>query len=127
MSSKKAQGSIKLLLEAEQRASEIVKEAKKERLLKLKQAREEADKEIAKYRQQREKQFLKYKEEHLGTGTDESEELERRKQMAINEINERVRQKSNEVIDFMVKYVVEVNTEIDKQKSAQIRQLMEKN
>lgn len=63
----------------------------------------------------------------MGTGTDESEELERRKQMAINEINERVRQKSNEVIDFMVKCVVEVDTEIDKQKSAQIRQLMEKN
>ena len=45
--------------------------------------------------------------------------------MAINEINQRVRHKSHEVVDFLVRFVSEVNTEVDEQQRAQIAQLLE--
>ena len=43
--------------------------------------------------------------------------------MAINEVNHRFRQKGPEVVDYMVKFVTQVDTEIDAQTRAQIEQL----
>ena len=50
---------LKKLLEAEAKANEIVKQAKKERLLKLKKAKEEAEIEINIFKNQKQEDFEK--------------------------------------------------------------------
>ncbi|KAJ1628464.1 H+-ATPase G subunit-domain-containing protein [Pavlovales sp. CCMP2436] len=54
---------IQRLLEAESQASEVVAQAKKDKVLRLKLAKEEAENEIMAYRQLREEQFQKYASE----------------------------------------------------------------
>lgn len=54
---------LKRLLEAEAKANEIVKQAKKDRLIKLKRAKEEAEIEIEKFKAEKQAEFEAYKKQ----------------------------------------------------------------
>ena len=54
------QAGIRRLLQAEQKAQELVQKARRDKVAKLKQAKEEAEKEIEAYRAKREAEFAEY-------------------------------------------------------------------
>ncbi|KAL0481181.1 V-type H+-transporting ATPase subunit G [Acrasis kona] len=116
----KSKGSIKLLLDAEQKAADIVKEAKKNRLQKSKHARDDADREIQKYKENAERKYNQYKNEQVGTTSQGTHELEARKQRAISDINKNVEKVKPEVLNFMVNFVLDVNTDIPAEQKVHI-------
>merc|ERR1712228_213083 len=66
MVEEKAAIGIQKLLQAEQKAAEVVAEARADKVRKLKLAKDEAETEIAEYKKTREAQFVIFSKERLG-------------------------------------------------------------
>ncbi|EFC44790.1 hypothetical protein NAEGRDRAFT_79649 [Naegleria gruberi] len=116
MSSKKS-ASIQQLLAAEQEATEIVKEAKKQRLIKLREAKEEAEKEIAKFKASKEQYFQKFTKEQLEVGGTNNE-LQQKKVQIIYNIKQKTQQKRPDIVKFVVDNVINVNTDLEQEQEA---------
>ncbi|KAL9658172.1 hypothetical protein ABK040_013084 [Willaertia magna] len=116
MASKKSTN-IQYLLQAEQEASEIVKEARKQRLIKLKQAKDEADNEIKKFKESKEILFQKFQTEHLQGGNDNFE-LTLKKEQIIKLLKEGIQKKKENVVKFIIDDVINVNIELEAEQKA---------
>jgi len=104
---------IKQLLEAEQKAQEVVNKARKEKINLLKQAREEADKEIAEYRGRRQREFDDYSRKILEGQEDHVKGIQRSTGEAIEKQDKDLAVHKDEVIQMLLKYVVEVSTDAE--------------
>jgi len=109
----KSQFGIQQLLQAEQRAQQIVDSARKEKVSKLRAAREEAEAEIAAYRSQREAQYQKYRTEHLSNTTAYVDALEGTTGTQIMRINTDVSENEHKVIKLLLDCVTDVKIEMD--------------
>jgi len=77
----------------------------------LKRARDEADKEIATIRAQREAQFQDYVKSHIGSKGEHSSQLAQKADQEIQQIQELVAAKQDEVIKLLLNAVGDVYTE----------------
>eukprot|EP01115_Flamella_aegyptia_P008841 TRINITY_DN36_c0_g1_i1.p1 TRINITY_DN36_c0_g1~~TRINITY_DN36_c0_g1_i1.p1 ORF type:complete len:111 (+),score=39.39 TRINITY_DN36_c0_g1_i1:316-648(+) len=107
------QAGVKTLLDAEQKAQEIVNKARRDKVALLKQARDEADKEIAEYRQKRQKEYDEYAKTHV-TGTDTyAKQLAVQTKESISKLEKDIVVHKDKVIQLLVKSVTEVYTEVN--------------
>ncbi|XP_059461663.1 V-type proton ATPase subunit G1-like [Corylus avellana] len=110
MDSFKGQGSIQLLLTAEQEAQHIVSSARNLKIARLKQAKEEAEKEVALYRSHMEAEFQKKISETSGSSGANVKRLEEETEGKIQYLNKSASRISNEVTGMLIKYVTTVKT-----------------
>ncbi|KAE8056139.1 hypothetical protein FH972_012933 [Carpinus fangiana] len=110
MDSFKGQGSIQLLLTAEQEAQHIVSSARNLKIARLKQAKEEAEKEVALYRSHLEAEFQKKISETSESSGANVKRLEEETEGKIQNLNKSASRISNEVAGMLIKYVTTVKT-----------------
>ena len=100
---------IQTLLQAEKKASEVVQNARKQKLQKLKQAKEEADAEIQQFKTAIEQEFSQCKESHMGSSDQTSQKFEQDTKRLLDELAQQVKHHENEVIDMLLQYVAKVD------------------
>ncbi|GJQ13320.1 hypothetical protein GpartN1_g5111.t1 [Galdieria partita] len=101
---------IKLLLKAEEEATSVVEQARRDRESRLKQATQEAQKEINAYRQEKEREYQEELNKHSGL----SEENTKRLHLETEQFRERMRKnfdsKKDEVVQFLKELVLKVES-----------------
>eukprot|EP01112_Ceratiomyxa_fruticulosa_P009156 TRINITY_DN2389_c0_g1_i1.p1 TRINITY_DN2389_c0_g1~~TRINITY_DN2389_c0_g1_i1.p1 ORF type:complete len:108 (+),score=22.14 TRINITY_DN2389_c0_g1_i1:138-461(+) len=103
-----SQVGIQQLLQAEQRAQEIIARARKEKTILLKQAKDDADRDIAAYRAQREAQFQDYARKHTGSTDEYTKSLSRDTAIQIEQINKDSSDNREKVIQLLLDSVSNV-------------------
>eukprot|EP01087_Luapelamoeba_hula_P015405 TRINITY_DN459_c0_g1_i1.p1 TRINITY_DN459_c0_g1~~TRINITY_DN459_c0_g1_i1.p1 ORF type:complete len:117 (-),score=38.74 TRINITY_DN459_c0_g1_i1:42-392(-) len=106
--SKQQQG-IKKLLQAEQKAQELIAKARRDKGAKLKQAKDEAEKEIDAYRARREAEYAEYEGKFGSTSVDYAKQLEVKTEQEIREMQQGVKQGRDPVIQMLLECVANVN------------------
>jgi len=104
-----SQQGIQQLLQAEQRAQEIIAKARKEKTTLLKAAKDEADKEVAAFRASKDGEFQDYIRKHAGTTDEYTKQLEEETQRQINDIAQLSNSHVPEVIQLLLKAVTDVS------------------
>jgi len=107
-----SQQGIQQLLQAEQRAQEIIAKARKEKTTLLKQAKDDADREVAQLRAVKEAQFQDYIKKHAGTTDEYTKQLEVETSRQINDIGLLANAHVNEVIQLLLNSVTNVNVAV---------------
>jgi len=100
---------IQKLLEAESQASEVVAQAKKDKVMRLKQAKEEAENEIAAYRALREEQFQKYKNERMGDSGEYTKKIQLETDNAMRNIQISMDANKEKIITSLLQSVTTVS------------------
>jgi V-type H+-transporting ATPase subunit G len=103
-----SQVGIKQLLEAEQKAQEIVNKARKDRVALLKQAKEEAEKEVAEYKAKRTIEYEAYAKKHLSGTENYTKQLSIQSEEQIRKQEADLKSNSEEVINILLKFVEDV-------------------
>jgi len=107
------QAGIRRLLQAEQKAQELVQKARRDKVAKLKQAKEEAEKEIEAYRAKREAEFAEYAGQFSTSGEDYNKNLEQKTDTEIKELQEAAVSGKEAVIALMLDAVKKVDLDYD--------------
>jgi len=113
MATRDSQVGIKQLFEAEEKAKEIVAKARREKNQLLKQARDEAEKEISDYKGKRTKEFTEFSQKHLAGTEGYTKQLASTTTEQIAKLATEEKQGGEKVIQMLLKYVNEVNTEVE--------------
>ncbi|KAG8460894.1 hypothetical protein KFE25_010645 [Diacronema lutheri] len=100
---------IQRLLEAESQASEVVAQAKKDKVLRLKLAKEEAENEIMAYRQLREDQFQKYSADRTGNTGDFTKKVQAETDSAMKNIQISIDANKEKIITSLLQSVTTVS------------------
>jgi len=108
MGDDKAHAGIAKLLAAEHQATEIVKQAKDEKVMRLKQAKSEAEAEIADYKMKREAQFSTFSKERMGTSAGHTADLAKSTESELATIQMDVSKNKAKVIEMLLKSVTTV-------------------
>mmetsp|Transcript_29426 Transcript_29426/g.74048 ORF Transcript_29426/g.74048 Transcript_29426/m.74048 type:complete len:115 (+) Transcript_29426:76-420(+) len=107
-----SQAGIQQLLQAEQRAQEIVNQARKEKAALVKKARDEAEAEVNKYREERLKQFDDYSSTRVGSTDEYAKKLAIETEQNIAAVQTGIQSKKQEVIDMLLKSVANASLEV---------------
>jgi len=102
---------IKQLLEAEQKAQEIVNNARKEKAALLRRAREEAEKEVSAYRAKRQKEYEQKLEDQSKGDTASTDDLRKKADQEIVKIEEALQKNTEKVIELLLNAVKTVELE----------------
>jgi len=100
---------IKQLLDAEQKAQEIVNTARKEKIALLKKAQDDAEREINEYRAQRQKEFENYERTHLAGTQGYQTQLAISTEEQIKILDVQLKKGGDKVIEMLLKTVQEVH------------------
>lgn len=100
---------IQRLLEAESQASEVVAQAKKDKVLRLKLAKEEAENEIMAYRAMREAQFAKYSDERSGNTGEYTKKIQTETDAAMRNIQISIDANKEKIITSLLQSVTTVS------------------
>ncbi|KAJ3197475.1 H(+)-transporting V1 sector ATPase subunit G [Irineochytrium annulatum] len=103
---------IQTLLEAEKEASKIVTKARQYRVQRLKDARTEAAKEIEVLKQEKNREFANYETQYSGSTTEGFGKIDAETDQRLVEINELYRKNKAQVIEKLLKCVVEVEPKV---------------
>ncbi|KAL0483567.1 V-type proton ATPase subunit G [Acrasis kona] len=115
----------RLLVEAQQQASQIIAEARKLKQVRLKQCKEEAEREVARYKDSREKQFQQKRNDTTTGSSDSSVTLQYQKQKAINDINISAESAKPQVLKKIIDLVTNVDTSISEGQMTHIQRKLE--
>jgi len=107
------QPGIRKLLQAEQKAQEMVQKARRDKVAKLKLAKEEAEKEIEAYRAKRESEFSEYAGQFSSSGEDYNKNLEQRTDGEIKELQDQAVDGKEDVIKLLLASVRRVDLDYD--------------
>jgi len=105
-----SQDLIQQLMQAEQRAEELVASAKKARQAKLKQARDKADEELAVFKQEQERKFQN--EVGAKENADPAAELSSATRQEAQAVQKDYQQNKDKTVQFIVERVLEVPTKL---------------
>ncbi|KAA3484433.1 V-type proton ATPase subunit G1-like [Gossypium australe] len=108
MDSFKGQGSIQMLLTAEQEAQHIVSSARNLKMARLKQAKEEAEKDVALFRSQMETEYQNKISESSGSSDNTVKRLEEETDKKIKALTKSTSMVSKEIIEMLMKHVTSV-------------------
>ncbi|XP_072014478.1 V-type proton ATPase subunit G 2-like [Amphiura filiformis] len=103
---------IQQLLQAEKKAAERVGESRKKKARRLKQAKEEAQDEIDKYKKERESIFTDTQQNYLGSKGDQVKEIEEQTRRKIGEIDSRVAQSKEKVLQQLFTIIFDIKPEL---------------
>lgn len=92
---------IKLLLKAEEEASALVEQARKDRESRLKQASKEAQKEINAYREEKEREYQEELKKHSGLSEENTTRLHRETEEVREKMRKQFESKKGEVVQFL--------------------------
>jgi len=104
--SKGKTSNIKVLLDAEAKAGELLKEAKKRRFARLKTAEDDVKSEVEAFKVQREEQFQEYKKSRLQT--EAGDIINSKKEAIIQSIKEQTTTTRGEAVEMLVNKVFAV-------------------
>jgi len=105
-----SQAGIKQLLDAEQKAQEIVNTARKEKIALIKKAQDDAEKEIAEHRTAKHIEFESYEKTHLAGTQGYQTQLALQTEEQIKALDVQLKKGGSEVVDFLLKTVQEIDT-----------------
>ncbi|KAI9835247.1 MAG: hypothetical protein M1838_005331 [Thelocarpon superellum] len=103
---------IQTLLDAEREAQKIVQKAREYRTKRVKEARSEAQSEIDAHRKQTEEEFKKFEAEHSSGNKKAEEEADAEADATIKEIGEIGKKKGGQVVDDLLKAVMDVTPQV---------------
>lgn len=107
------QPGIRKLLQAEQKAQEMVQKARRDKVARLKQAKEEAEKEVEAYRAKREAEFGEYAGQFSTSGEDYNKNLEQKTDGEIKALQESAVAGKEKVIQLLFDTVKKVDLDYD--------------
>ncbi|KAL1891285.1 hypothetical protein Sste5346_007745 [Sporothrix stenoceras] len=100
---------IQTLLDAEQKAAQIVQKAREFRTKRVREARDEARKEIDEYKAQKEAEFKKFESEHTQGNKAAEEEANREADAKIVEIKAAGKKSQDKVVKDLLAAVLNAN------------------
>merc|ERR1712037_1073108 len=99
---------IQKLLHAEQKAAEVVADARADKVRKLKLAKDEAEAEIAAYKQQRESQFHIFSKERMGDSGAHKTNIDKETIRELNTIATQVKANGDTMVKMLLQSVTTV-------------------
>jgi len=101
---------IKQLLDAEQKAQEIVNIARKEKVALIKKAQDDAEREINEYKAQRQAEFEGYERTHLAGTQGYQTQLAIQTDEQIKTLDAQLKKSGSQVVDLLLKLLQEVDS-----------------
>ncbi|XP_021802119.1 V-type proton ATPase subunit G1-like [Prunus avium] len=110
MDSVRGQGSIQMLLTAEQDAQHIVNSARTSKTARLRQAKDEAEREVQLYRTKMEAEYQKMISDTSGSSGSNVKRLEEETDAKIKNLKESSSKVRSDIVSMLMKYVTTVKT-----------------
>eukprot|EP00163_Fabomonas_tropica_P010495 TRINITY_DN2064_c0_g1_i2.p1 TRINITY_DN2064_c0_g1~~TRINITY_DN2064_c0_g1_i2.p1 ORF type:complete len:112 (-),score=37.41 TRINITY_DN2064_c0_g1_i2:288-623(-) len=101
---------IRQLMAAEEEASKIVSEARKQRTQRLKQCKSEAEAQIKQFRDKEQQKFDAYSKEKLGVSDEQKGDFLQKTQETLGSIDNDLKSNKDAVVELLLKAVQTVDT-----------------